>query len=182
MKTITLAGGCFWGMEKLYRTLGAEDVTVGYANGDSAQHADYPTVCGGATGFREAVQLRYDPERLPLGQILLAFFAVVDVTVAQRQGGDIGDQYQTGIYWSDEDDREEILRIAEMEKAGAAAFLVELKPLENFYPAEEYHQRYLEKNPGGYCHVSPMEMAKVAAFGYHEGVYDRPAKVLLGEN
>ena len=59
--------------------------------------------------------------------------------------------------------------------------MVELKPLENFYPAEEYHQRYLEKNPGGYCHVSPVEMAKVAAFGYHEGVYDRPAKVLLGE-
>lgn len=180
MKTITLAGGCFWGMEKLYRALGAEDVTVGYANGDSEAHADYPTVCGGATGFREAVQIRYDPAKLSLAHLLFAYFAVVDVTVAQRQGGDIGDQYQTGIYWSDEDDREEILRIAAMEKAGAAAFMVELKPLENFYPAEDYHQRYLEKNPGGYCHVSPLTMARVAAFPFRDEDYTRPAKVLLG--
>lgn len=179
MKTITLAGGCFWGMERLYRALGVADAVVGYANGDSAEHANYPTVCTGDTGFREAVQITYDPERISLKHLLFVFFGAVDVTMYHRQGMDIGSQYQTGIYWSDPTDEQEILAIADMEKAGVREFYVELKPLECFYDAEEYHQRYLEKNPAGYCHLSPMRIGALTAYPYDEAAYTRPAAVLL---
>jgi len=179
-KQIVLAGGCFWGMEKLYRGLpGVLDATVGYANGDAESHADYETVCTGFTGFRESLYLRYDPTRISLRKLLFFFFAVIDPTMFNRQGMDIGTQYQTGIYWLDEEAEAEVLAVAAMERAARREFYVELKPLENFYPAEEYHQRYLEKNPDGYCHISPARMAALRRYPYRDELYTVPAAELL---
>ena len=179
-KIMHFAGGCFWGMEALYRQLpGVVQVTAGYANGDSEKHADYETVCTGRTGFRETVRVEYDPEKISLDQLLFAFFAVVDVETPNRQGADVGSQYQSGIYWSDPKDEAVIRRYAAVEAAAVPYFAVELKPLENFYPAEEYHQRYLEKHPGGYCHVAPWRQRAVKAYPFRAETYTKPAGALL---
>ena len=181
-KTIVLAGGCFWGMEKLLRSLpGVLDATVGYANGDSEAHADYRTVCTGLTGFREAVRVTYDADAIPLKHLLFVFFAAVDPTQYHRQGADVGSQYQSGIYWIDPADAETILAVAAIEAAPRPDFCTELKPLENFYSAEDYHQRYLEKNPGGYCHISPAKTALLAAWRYDDAAYTRPAARIVEE-
>ena len=179
-KLIHLAGGCFWGMERLYRALpGVLEVTAGYANGVSAEKANYEAVCSGVTGFRETVRVSYDPEQISLEHLLFVFFAVIDPETPNRQGPDFGSQYQAGVYWTDGADESAILQIAALEAAAAPRFAVELKPLENFYPAEEYHQRYLEKHPGGYCHISPLRMRALERFPFRELTYDRPAKELL---
>lgn len=180
MRTICLAGGCFWGMEHLYRALpGVLDVTAGYANGDGAHHADYGSVCTGLTGFREAVLVDYDPAQITLKALLFAFFAVIDPELPNRQGMDFGSQYQTGVYWTDPADEAAVRSIAALEAAALPCFAVELKPLENFYPAEEEHQRYLEKHPGGYCHIAPGRVAALARYPFAALRYDRPAKELL---
>lgn len=180
MSTIYLAGGCFWGMERLFRSLpGVTDVTTGYANGDSPEHANYHDVCTGTTGFRETVRVEYDPERIPLPHLLLTFFAVIDPQAKNRQGPDVGSQYQTGIYWSDPETEKTVERICAVESSGVAQFAVERGPLVSFYPAEEYHQRYLEKHPGGYCHVSPWRMAALTRFPFGKIPYTGPASELL---
>lgn len=131
--TICLAGGCFWGMEALYRRLpGVTDVVCGYANGDTAAHANYETVCTGITGFREAVLITWDTGKTSLEALLFAFFAVVDVELPNRQGADIGTQYQTGIYWTTPEQARVVQAVAAMEAAAVPVFAVELKPLENF--------------------------------------------------
>ena len=181
-KTIVLAGGCFWGMEKLLRSLGGVlETTVGYANGDSEAHADYRTVCTGSTGFREAVRVAYDADVISLRHLLFVFFAAVDPTQFERQGADIGSQYQSGVYWTDPDDEQTVRAVAAVEAAPRPDFCTELKPLENFYGAEEYHQRYLEKNPTGYCHISPAKTALLAAWNYDDGAYTRPAAWIVDE-
>ena len=181
-KTIVLAGGCFWGMEKLLRSLnGVLDATVGYANGDSEAHASYQTVCTGRTGFREAVRVTYDADVITLKHLLFVFFAAVDPTQYHRQGADIGSQYQSGIYWIDAADEETVRAVAAIESEPRPDFCTELKPLQNFYRAEEYHQRYLEKNPGGYCHISPAKTSLLAAWEYDDAAYTRPAAFLLQE-
>ena len=193
-RTICLAGGCFWGVEKLFRSLpGVLDVTVGYANGtieEPEKYADYRTVCTGRTGFREAAMIRYDDTEISLRHLLFAFFAVIDPTTENRQGMDFGTQYQTGIYWTDPGDETVISEIISIEAAAieaggtnyyddAAEFCVEAGPLVNFYPAEEYHQRYLEKNPHGYCHIFPSRVEKIRSFAFAEGKYTAPAQKLL---
>ena len=179
-KTIVLAGGCFWGMEKLYRSLpGVTDVTAGYANGRSPKLANYQDVCSGITGFREAVRVTYDPAAITLKRLLFAFYAVIDPTLWHRQGMDIGSQYQTGIYWEDPADEPLIRAVSDMEKANLREFYVELTPLKCFYPAEDYHQRYLQKVPDGYCHISPLRIKALAEFPYTDALYTRPAKELL---
>ena len=181
-KTIVLAGGCFWGMEKLLRSLpGVLDATVGYANGDSEAHAAYQIVCTGLTGFREAVRVTYDADVISLRHLLFVFFAAVDPTQYHRQGADVGSQYQSGVYWTDAEDETVIRAVAAVEAAPRRDFCTELKPLENFYSAEEYHQRYLEKNPGGYCHISPAKTALLASWDYDDAAYTRPAAVILQE-
>ena len=181
-KTIVLAGGCFWGMEKLLRSLpGVLDTTVGYANGDSEQHADYRTVCTGLTGFREAVRVTYDADTISLRHLLFVFFAAVDPTQYHRQGADIGSQYQSGVYWTDAADEAAVRAVAAIEAAPRPDFCTELKGLENFYSAEEYHQRYLEKNPSGYCHISPAKTALLAAWDYDDAAYTRPAAEIVDE-
>ena len=163
-KVIYLAGGCFWGLEHLMQSLrGVVNAESGYANGRGRELANYTAVCTGLTGFRETVKVEYDDEVVSLETLLAAYFAVIDPTLINRQGMDMGTQYQTGIYYTDEVSRAIVERMAAEERKKHPRFYVELRGLENFYPAEEYHQDYLIKNPHGYCHISPAKMAEVRA-------------------
>ncbi len=152
-KTVYLAGGCFWGCQKYFDLLpGVVETEVGYANGPTAAPT-YQEVKAHA-GHAETVRVVYDPAALPLEKLLDAYFRVIDPTSVNRQGEDEGIQYRTGIYTVDEADAA-VARARLDALAGRydRPIAVELKPLESFYSAEEYHQKYLEKNPGGYCHI-----------------------------
>ncbi|MBP3892452.1 MAG: peptide-methionine (S)-S-oxide reductase MsrA [Atopobiaceae bacterium] len=155
MNEIYLAGGCFWGVEEYFsRIPGVTDTTTGYANGHTA-NPTYQDVCTDATGYAETVHVVYDPERVSLQTILEHYFMIIDPLSVNRQGGDSGTQYRTGVYYVDEASHEvarEVFAIQQLRYHEPMA--VELEPLTCFYPAEEYHQDYLKKNPGGYCHVS----------------------------
>lgn len=173
---IYLAGGCFWGIEALMQSIpGVIDARSGYANGTGQADANYETVCTGETGFRETVRVEYDPEQVSLDALLLAYFYVIDPTVENRQGNDKGSQYQTGVYYTNDRAKETVERIAAIERGRSQAFLVEIGPLVNFYPAEEYHQDYLQKNPGGYCHIPREEMALFSKLRIDPGDYQKPA-------
>ena len=152
-KTIYLAGGCFWGCQKYFDLIpGVVETEVGYANGPTP-NPSYEEVKRDS-GHAETVRVAYDPGALPLRELLEAFFRVIDPTSVNRQGEDEGIQYRTGIYYVDGADLDVIRpALAELAARYDAPLAVECKPLENFYPAEEYHQKYLEKNPNGYCHI-----------------------------
>lgn len=153
MNTIYLAGGCFWGMQKFLDQFdGVTHTEVGYANGPDTAPS-YEDVCR-SSGHAETVRVDFDPARMTLRRLLEFYFMVIDPLSVNRQGGDHGIQYRTGIYYTDESQLPEIEAVyrAEEKKAGAK-LAVELEPLRNFFPAEEYHQKYLDKNPGGYCHI-----------------------------
>ena len=152
-KTIYLAGGCFWGMQKYFDQFeGILETETGYANGPTADPT-YKEVCADS-GHAETLRIVYDPRKICLRKLLDDYFLVIDPLSVNRQGGDSGIQYRTGIYYTDADDLPEILtRAAEEERKLGEKLAVEILPLENFYPAEEYHQKYLDKNPGGYCHI-----------------------------
>lgn len=172
---IYLAGGCFWGMEQLMQSIpGVLDAESGYANGTGEQDADYKTVCAGKTGFRETVKITYDPARVSLDQLLFAYFEVVDATAVNRQGHDIGTQYQAGIYFADPASQDTVERIAAIERARTPRFAVEIGPLVNYFPAEEYHQNYLDKNPNGYCHIPFAEIARLSKRTIDAGRYRKP--------
>ena len=173
---IYLAGGCFWGLEQLMQSIpGVLDAQSGYANGTGEADARYQAVCTGETGFRETVRVEYDPEQVSLDALLLAYFYVIDPTVRNRQGNDRGSQYQTGVYYTNDSAKETVERIAEIERSRSSAFFVEIGPLVNFYPAEDYHQDYLEKNPGGYCHIPRAEMELFSKLRIDPGDYRKPA-------
>lgn len=173
---IYLAGGCFWGIEHLFASIpGVITAESGYANGDSAANANYQAVLTGNTGFRETVRVVYDPEKVSLDALLLAYFYLIDPTVKNRQGNDVGTQYQTGIYYTNDSAKETVERIAQIEKKRSKAFHVEIGPLQNFYPAEEYHQNYLENNPGGYCHIPMDEIRLFSILRIDPGDYRKPA-------
>ena len=152
-KEIYLAGGCFWGCQKYFDLIdGVLSTDVGYANGP-IENPSYEQVKAHA-GHAETVRVIYDPQKLPLPALLQKYFQIIDPTSVNRQGGDVGVQYRTGIYYADPADGEIAARcLGELARQCDAPLAVELKPLENYYPAEEYHQKYLEKNPGGYCHI-----------------------------
>ena len=153
MKEIYLAGGCFWGVQKYIDQFdGVAETEVGYANGpDSAP--SYQDVCK-SSGHAETVRVRYDEAVLPLAKLLNYYFMVIDPVSVNRQGEDAGIQYRTGIYYTDEGQLPEIRAVFDQEQMKAGQPLaVEVAPLENFFTAEEYHQKYLDKNPGGYCHI-----------------------------
>ena len=173
---IYLAGGCFWGVEALMQSIpGVIDAQSGYANGTGPDDADYRTVCTGKTGFRETVRVEYDPEQVSLDALLLAYFYVIDPTAENRQGNDVGSQYQTGVYYTNDAAKETVERIADIERGRSREFFVEIGPLVNFYPAEDYHQDYLEKNPGGYCHIPREEMELFSRLRIDPGDYRKPA-------
>lgn len=160
-KTIVLAGGCFWGVEKVFKALdGVVETTTGYANGIT-ENPTYEEVCRNETGYKEAVKVVYQPDVVSLSIIIRAFFLCIDPRQRNRQGNDIGTQYQTGIYYVDENDLDVIKPIYARERMKYDRFFVELEPLKNFYTAEEYHQDYLDKHPNGYCHITAFEMEEV---------------------
>ncbi len=150
---IYFAGGCFWGIEELMRLVpGVTDATSGYANG-TTESPTYREVTTGKTGHRETVRVVYRPADVSLQALLSLFFSTIDPTVENRQGNDVGKQYQTGVYYVGETDAGIVRAAAERERARQEKFVVEIAPLTSFYPAESEHQDYLERNPGGYCHI-----------------------------
>ena len=154
MKEIYLAGGCYWGTEKFMSVIrGVVETEVGFANGHVAAPS-YRQVCDTDTGHAETVRVVYDPEILPLEKLLNLFWRIIDPTSFEKQGEDVGNQYRTGVYYTDEADRPVIeASLADLATRYDAPIVVECLPLDCFYPAEEYHQKYLDKNPTGYCHV-----------------------------
>ena len=160
MKTIYLAGGCFWGVQKYFDQFdGVISTEVGYANGPE-KAPSYEEVCQ-SSGHAETVKIVYDETKITLTELLKYYFLVVDPTSVNKQGNDIGIQYRTGIYYTTEDQLQEAQKVyqAEEQKIGEK-LKVELEPIHNFYTAEQYHQKYLEKNPSGYCHI-PSKMIKL---------------------
>ena len=162
---IYFAGGCFWGTEHFLKQIrGVKSTQTGYANGNIA-NPTYQQVCTGKTNFAETVKVDYNPQEVSLKLLIDLFFKTIDPTSLNRQGNDRGTQYRTGIYYTDEADLPAIRSaIGELAKEYSKPIIVEVKPLSNFYKAEEYHQDYLDKNPGGYCHINPalFELAKKA--------------------
>lgn len=149
----TLAGGCFWCVEGAFTPLrGVDSAVSGYING-AVVNPTYEAVCSGRTGHAEAVQITFDPAVLPLKRVLDIFFTVHDPTQLNRQGNDHGTQYRSGIYFHTDAQRDAAnAYIREQQAAYSAPIVTEVVPAQVFYPAEEYHQRYYEKNPNaGYC-------------------------------
>ena len=151
---IYLAGGCFWGVEAfIARLKGVNSTEVGYANGRDLAPT-YEKVCTGKTGHAETVKATYNPKIITLEEILENFFKIIDPYSKNRQGPDIGTQYRTGIYWQDPADRDIVISfLKEKQKLTDKRIAVEAYPISSFYTAEGYHQKYLERNPHGYCHV-----------------------------
>ncbi len=154
LKSIYLAGGCFWGVEEyMHRIDGVHDSVSGYANGRT-EDPSYQDVLYANTGHAETVKVTYDPEVVTLETLLEKFFKVVDPTSINKQGNDVGSQYRSGIYYVDEEDLPTIeAEIERLQSMYTSPIVVEVKPLDGFYDAEDYHQDYLKKNPNGYCHI-----------------------------
>ncbi len=155
MKTIYLAGGCFWGMQRFFDQFrGVKSTQVGYANGPEAAPT-YQDVCHDS-GHAETVRVDYEETEISLAELLDDYFMVIDPLSVNRQGEDQGIQYRTGIYFVSPEDEAPIReRCRAVEERLGAPLAVEVEPLRNFFPAEEYHQKYLVKNPAGYCHIPP---------------------------
>ena len=151
MNTICLAGGCFWGLQKFFDQFDGLKTETGYANGNG-DSVTYTQVCAGS-GHAEALMIEY-PNTIELPQILAAYFAAVDPVSVNRQGNDIGINYRTGIYYQYQW-QEQIAKkmLEDLQTHFDQPIAIELTRLANFCPAEEYHQKYLDKNPNGYCHL-----------------------------
>lgn len=160
VSVIHLAGGCFWGLQKYISEVpGVLSTECGYANGDPLYVPDYMLVCSGRMGYREAVKVVYDPELVDLETILGVFFYLIDPTQERGQGNDRGIQYQTGVYWTDSGSEEVVRKVFAEQEESFDEFHVEMGPLTTWTRAEEYHQDYLLKNPGGYCHIPVWKTA-----------------------
>ncbi len=159
---IYFAGGCFWGTEHFFKQVdGVIATEVGFANGRT-DNPTYKEVVQKNTGYAETVKVTYDAEKLDLNLLLDLYFLTIDPTSINKQGNDIGDQYRTGIYYTSEQQLPLIRQRIDKEAAKhARPIAVEVTPLKKYYKAEEYHQDYLDKNPGGYCHINPA-LFKVA--------------------
>jgi methionine-S-sulfoxide reductase len=171
-EVIVLGGGCFWCTEAVFSMFdGVVKTTVGYAGGDTS-NPDYEQVCSGDTGHAEVLKLEYNPKALPLEKILDAFFTMHDPTSLNRQGADAGTQYRSAIYYTTEGQKKAIEKfISEAQKGYTKPIVTEVKKLDRFYPAEEYHQKYFEKNPfAGYCQfvVKPKVDKVKKEFGLHD--------------
>lgn len=153
-KKIYLAGGCFWGIDAYFSKLpGVISTTAGYANGKN-QNPTYEQVSTGDTGFAETVLIKYNPKIVSLEDLLNHYVDIVDLTSLNRQAHDEGTQYRSGVYYVDDEDLPMIKKVlAHASKNYKDPIVTEVKKLQNFYEAEEYHQKYLQKNPGGYCHI-----------------------------
>lgn len=155
LRKIYFAGGCFWGVEEYFsRIPGVMATTAGYANGTTLLPA-YKDVCSGNTGFAEAVKVEYDPSVITLRTLTEQYFKIIDPVSVNKQGNDTGSQYRTGIYYTGDHEKIPLqLVMDQVQKEYKTPLAVELEPLRKFYPAEEYHQDYLKRNPSGYCHIN----------------------------
>ena len=154
-QTIILGGGCFWCTESIFdRVRGVTDVESGYANGH-VPHPTYEQICDGDTGHAEVVKVVYDADVISLRQILEIFFATHDPTTLNRQGNDVGTQYRSAIYYNNAEQKEvidQLLREIGQDKLFGASVVTEVEPIDNYWPAEDYHQDYFLRNPNqGYC-------------------------------
>ncbi len=179
-KEIYFAGGCFWGVEHFFKGVdGVVEATPGYANG-SIENPTYQQVYTDTTGFAETVRVRYRPDRVSLETLVRLFFASIDPLSVNQQGHDVGTRYRTGVYYTDpaelpllESLFAEVATTVIPRLVRGISLATELEPLRNFYPAEDYHQDYLDKNPDGYCHL-PLK-----AFRYLRLYQD--LRLLLGD-
>ena len=153
-KEIYFAGGCFWGVEKYFSLIpGVLETEAGYANG-TTKAPTYEAVCWENTGHAETVRVGYDSEQITLEDLLTRFYEIIDPTSLNRQGADRGPQYRTGIFYVEAEEKERILAsLRKLQTEYEKPIVIEAVPLSNYYPAEEYHQHYLEKHPEGYCHI-----------------------------
>lgn len=161
MAQATLGGGCFWCIESAFlQVTGVTDVQPGYTGGETT-NPSYEAVCRGDTGHAEVARISYDPEQISYRQILEIFFTLHDPTQLNRQGHDVGTQYRSAIFYHNEEQKqqaEEIIDELSQDQAFADPIVTEVSPLETFYPAEDYHKNYYERNPGNpYCQavISP---------------------------
>ena len=165
----TLAGGCFWCLEAVYNELrGVESVVSGYAGGKTVDPT-YREVCSGTTGHAEVVQITFDPDEVSYRELLQVFFSIHDPTTLNRQGMDVGTQYRSAIFYHDDDQKaqaESVIKEIEGANIYPDRIVTEVTALGTFYPAEEYHQRYFERNPDqGYCQA--VVAPKVSKFRSH---------------
>lgn len=156
IREIYFAGGCFWGTEHLFQQVrGVVATEVGYANG-KIKNPTYEQVVSHTTGFTETVKVKYDPEQVNLKLLIDLYFKSIDPTTLNRQGNDVGDNYRSGIYFTDKETEATVKsEVQKLAKNYKKPVVVETINLKNFYKAEDYHQDYLDKNPGGYCHIEP---------------------------
>ncbi len=161
-KNIFLAGGCFWGTEHFFKQIeGVTNTEVGFANG-STDNPTYEEVYTDTTGYAETVRIEYDDTVVNLEFLLQMFFKAIDPISLNKQGHDEGTRYRTGVYYTSEADLPIIKKVFTDEQQKLdAPIAVEVEPLQNFYPADERHQDYLDKNPNGYCHL-PVELFEMA--------------------
>jgi len=164
-KEIYLAAGCFWGVQKYFDCVtGVLNTEVGYANG-STEQTTYAEVCSGVGGHAEVVRVRYDADLIGLEDILHLFFRIIDPVSVNRQGYDVGLQYRTGIYYVDPVDLPAIEdAVMGEQKKHNERIATEVGQLSNYCSAESYHQKYLEKNPKGYCHVGKIDLGYARNF------------------
>lgn len=166
LEVVTLGAGCFWCIESIFDSLkGVEDVISGYSGG-STENPTYQEVCTGSTGHAEVIQIRFDPEKISFSEILRVFFAVHDPTTLNKQGGDIGTQYRSAIFFHSEKQKqtaESVMKEIDDANIWGNPIVTEISPFEKFYAAEDYHQEYFMKNPNQpYC--AAVIAPKVAKF------------------
>lgn len=178
IKTIYLAGGCFWGLEKYLSLIeGVVSTEVGYTNGKTPCPT-YEEVCHMGTGHAEAVKVEYLPDKIRLSFLLNQFYKAIDPLSVNRQGNDRGTQYRTGIYFKDPGDEPEIrASISALQETYERPVAVEVLPLVQYCKAEEYHQKYLDKNPGGYCHIGGDKFAQARSARDVEAASGAPVPV-----
>lgn len=161
MENATFGAGCFWGVESFFRAVpGVIDAVVGYAGG-AVDNPTYRQVCSNKTGHAEVVQLSYDPGKVNYDRLLDVFFANHDPTTLNRQGPDYGSQYRSVVFaHSVDQERQARMKVEALTKAGRfkKPIVTAIEPFRNFYPAEDYHQRYFEKNGLPSCHVNFPEL------------------------
>src|SRR3990167_11218179 len=154
METATLAGGCFWCTEAIFKRLkGVTSVVSGYTGGN-VENPSYEEVCGGDTGHAEAIQITFDPKVVPYEKLLEIFFALHDPTTLNRQGNDAGTQYRSVIFYTDDEQKKATQKFIDKLNETGPKVVTELKPFDKFYKAEDYHQKYYEKNAREpYCQI-----------------------------
>lgn len=178
IKDIYFAGGCFWGVEKYFSSIpGVIETCVGYANGLTSDPS-YEDVCTKNTGHAETVKVSYDDELTSLEHLLYMFYEIIDPTSVNKQGNDRGTQYRSGIYYVCLEDEPKIVRSLKcLQEKYSSPLAIEVMPLYNFYRAEEYHQKYLDKNPSGYCHIDSKAFEKAKTS--HNRLYSRKSSEYL---